>query len=172
MLPGIGVLTAGPDLPAIQLARARAFATAVAEEINADVGGSVPGKQREAVEVSGLASLPQFALTWGLPSNDWKWSAPYCPALDAQEMGALSLRRTLALSLVNTPEAISRRSDAEERELWLMDLVKQSQVPCRPVSCRDSLVLCRCFHLLVWLTHSCGPCSHICAYEAPAILTL
>jgi hypothetical protein len=43
-------------------------------------------------------------------------------------MGDMSLRQTLALSVLTTPESIARRSDAEERELWLNDLIKQSQV--------------------------------------------
>ncbi len=68
-----------------------------------------------------------FMLSRGVPSTGWKWNASYCPTFDASEMADMSLRQTLALSVLTTPDSIARRGDAEERELWLLDLVKQSQ---------------------------------------------
>ena len=55
-------------------------------------------------------------------------------------MADMSLRQTLALSVLTTPDSLARRGDAEERELWLLDLVKQSQA-CLPARIKQEPLL-------------------------------
>ncbi len=83
------------------------------------------------------------SLLWGLPSCDWKWMSSGPLSFTAMEMADMPLRRALALSVLNNDP---KRADADmPRDIWMADLIKQSQVAvlCRSVSlCGVVLIAC------------------------------
>lgn len=63
---------------------------------------------------------------WGMKASGWHWSLPGLAVFSPEELFALPARRALALSVFLDA---ARRLDQEvSKDVWIVDLVKQSQV--------------------------------------------